>query len=130
MMKFKTDMICSVDPQNKLKQDIGGVYAVRLIKKVKKRPFRNSIWLCEEITDVSPVKNVKVKENLLAPANMSLLRFNIDAPVVNTRDISSLSKIIKLLDRDYCLTHTTKDDLNNVKALLEKLKFYESMRNV
>ena len=128
-MKFKADMICSIDPQNKLKQDIGGVYAVRLIKKVKKRPFGNSIWLCEEVTDACPVKNVKIKENLLAPSNMCLLRFNIDSPVINSIDISSLSKIIQFIDNKDLMTSMNKD-LDNVKALLEKLKFYESMRNV
>lgn len=129
MMKFKPDMICSVDPQNMLKQDIGGIYAVRLMKKIKKRPFGNSVWLCEDVTSASPVNNVRIKEKLLAPSNMSLLRFDINAPVINKKDISSLSKMIRLVD-NHCLMDAMPEDLNNVKALFEKLKFYESMRNV
>lgn len=125
-MKYLKGMICCVDPKNVLHQDTAGVGVVELVKKLSRRPFGGSIWLCKNLEEGSEMKTCRVQERLLAPANMSMFRWPVDTPVINSNDLKALAGAISYLEG----IGSFSNSLNKLKALYEKLEFYNRFREV
>lgn len=115
-MKYIKGLICSVDPENINKQDVRGVHLVSLKKKVKRRPFGNTLWEVEVLDgDNSTGKKVLIAENLLYPENITILRYPL-VPPISDADITLLTNLSK--------------DNNKINALIDKLKFYKELKEV
>lgn len=125
-MKFIKGMICCVDPINIKHQDAAGVGVVELVQKLSRRPFGGSIWLCKNLEEGSTMKQCRVQERLLKPANMSMFRWPVDTPVINSNDLKALSGAISYLDS----LGSFNSSLDKLKALYEKLEFYNKFREV
>ena len=134
MSKFKpiVGMICSIDPKNKLKQDMMEPKIVCLVKRVKYRPFGFSIWDVQEVGEEVYQKPIRCTERLLYPSNMYIARTAIDTPQITMKDIQTLDSVINALS---VLLYTpagkkVPDVVKDVCALKEKLLLYKSMREV
>lgn len=115
-MKYMKGLVCSVDPENINKQDVRGVHLVSLKKKVKRRPFGNTLWEVEVIDgDNSTGKKVLIAENLLYPENFTIMRYHLTPPITD-EDITLLTDLSK--------------DNSKIKALIDKLKFYKELKEV
>lgn len=125
-MKYCKGMICCVDPNNVLHQDTAGVGVVELVQKLQRRPFGGSIWLCKNLEEGSNMKTCRVQERLLKPANMSMFRWPIDTPVINSNDLKALAGAISYLESIGGFSSSR----NTLKALYEKLEFYNKFREV
>lgn len=124
-MKYCKGMICSVDPKNVAHQDAAGVSNVKLVKRIKRRPLGGSIWLCENLEDSIATKTYRIQERLLSPANMSIIRWPIDTPIINSNDLKALAGAIRYLEN-----LNSSNDINSLKALYDKLEFYNKFREV
>ena len=125
-MKFIKGMICCVDPTNIKHQDSAGVGVVELIKRLNRRPFGGSMWLCKNLEEGSNMKQCRGQERRLKPANMAMFRWPIDVPVINSNDLKALAGAISYLDG----LHSFSSSLDKLKALYEKLEFYNKFREV
>lgn len=129
-------LVCTLDANNLLKQDVAGVNEVIVIGRVKRRPFKYDLW---EVYDAATPKNevssapakFTVAENLLLPSGMSIIRHPVDIPTFNELDVAVVEKIIDSFDHitDGRLTINTKD-YDRLKALREKMLFTIKMREV
>ena len=125
-VKIIPGMICSIDPNNTLSQDQSGINHVEIIKRIKYRPFGNSLWKIRILDEFDDSSIGSCVEKYLYPDNMCLIRFPIDMPVINGNDISILTDVIKILHN----MAYPKEKVDRLKALREKLNLYKQMREV
>lgn len=125
--------ICTLDPENKMSQDIGGCLQVEIIKPGTKKTIlgkKENTWVCRNIEDGE--NEVEVPESLLIPSGCVVIRNPPDMPTINDMDIDALSRVISMLDTYKAPNGTGVDSKTNqrLKALREKLIFYGKMRQV
>lgn len=126
-MKFKPmpGMVCTVDPDNRLRQDSTDVQIVSVIRRRKYKPFGNSLWEVRNLDSDNSVDVFICQEKLLFPTNMVINRLPVDLPIITQNDIAILETAITGLCNIY-----NKQTLDKIRALKEKLEFYKSMREV
>lgn len=131
-LKIIPGMCCSVDPKNELKAKETGVTHVIAVRRIKKKPFRNSIWQVRDFDAADNAPMMEIEEFRLWPENMSLIRYPDDMPTVNGADLEALEKAIKFFDEHKSILHLIgeKEDCKRLKALHAKLKYYYEMRDV
>lgn len=134
-LKVIKGMCCSIDPFNELKEKETGVTHVIVLERVKKRPFRNSIWRVQDFDTPGSTKTMDIVEWRLWPENMSLIRYPDDMPTINNADLKAIDALIKLADDDAMLQEFVikcvgEENFNRFKALQVKLKYYYEMRDV
>lgn len=125
--------ICTLDPENKMSQDVGGCLQVEIIRSETKKTIlgrKENTWVCRNIEDGE--NEVEVPESLLIPSGCVVIRNPPDMPTVNDMDIDALSRVISMLDTYKAPNGTGVDSKTNqrLKALREKLIFYGKMRQV
>lgn len=126
--------ICTLDPENKMSQDFGGCIQVEIIRAgSKKNIFGNkeSTWICRNAMSIND-NEVEIPESLLVPSGCVIVRNPPDMPTINDMDIDALSKVIDLLNQYDAPegTEISKETIQRLTALREKLIFYGKMRQV
>lgn len=120
--------ICTLDPYNILKQDDIGVVYVRVVKRIKFKLFKKSIW---EVVDLENEGDVyKIPEYLLYPEGMSVIRYPMDLPTFNDIDLDLCTRLIDSFEGDSETITLRKSDLNRLKALTEKIRLCISLKEV
>ena len=104
--------ICTIDPNNLMNNDSTGLCIVKVIKLLKYKPFGKSIWSVEDVEN-----NIlyEVKENVLSPSGMSIIRHDPNMPIFNDISIDTLNTAINLLSPN------DNNLINRLKALKEKI---------
>lgn len=125
--------ICTLDPENKMSQDVGGCLQVEIIRSGTKKTIlgkKENTWVCRNIEDGE--NEVEIPESLLIPSGCVVIRNPPDMPTINDMDIDALSRVISMLDTYKAPNGTGVDSKTNqrLKALREKLIFYGKMRQV
>lgn len=126
-------MICALDPNNDLGQDIAGCTQVEIIGLASKKNQifgKDNIWICKNVE--IDAQEVEIPERYLIPVAMVIVRNPPDMPTINDMDIEELTKVINLFSNlippdGYGINGTT---VQRLAALREKLVFYEKMRHV
>lgn len=120
--------ICTLDPYNILKQDDIGVVYVRVVKRIKFKLFKKSIW---EVVDLENEGDVyKIPEYLLYPEGMSVIRYPMDLPTFNDIDLDLCTRLVDSFEGDSETITLRKSDLNRLKALTEKIRLCISLKEV
>lgn len=125
-------MCCAINPKNELAQKENDITHVVVIRRVKKKPFRNSIWQVRDFDSADNAPTMEIPEWRLWPENMSLIRYPDDMPTINGADIEALEKAIEFFESHKSILHliNEKEDCKRLKALRAKLKYYYEMRDV
>ena len=115
-MKYIPGLICSVDAKNHFNQDVRGVHLVCLKHKLKRRPFGNTLWKVEVLDgDIANGSDVYISEKFLYPDSMVIIR-NPILPPFTSKDIDLLNSLYK------------ESENKQIKALIDKINFYKSLR--
>lgn len=141
--KIWPNMAVMVDPNNKLKQVDYGLNKAIAIRRVKWRPFGNSIW---EVSDAMANEDNKDKttflpEKYLYPLGIVVVRLPADMPIFNEKDLQNLKMIVGLLDsipdnvvKAYLPQGWSKFDKkeisDRVRAIYLKIKHCKEMRDI
>lgn len=128
-LKIIPGMCCSIDPKNELKEKETSITHVVVIKRVKKRPFRNSIWQVRDIDVTDTTSTMELPEWRLWPENMTIIRYPDDMPSINAMDIGVIDRIIQLSNNSPGI-FLNNNEIKRLKALHTKLKYYHEMRDV
>ena len=118
-------MICTVDPRNITGLDVTYPIQVEVEEKIKSRLFGRSIYRCKNLEPDGSIETLICRKNQLYPANMTVVRYPADLPIINDADVECVKfAISKLSNSD------DKDNVNVVqlKQLYEKLDFCRKMR--
>lgn len=131
-LKIIPGMCCSVDPKNELKAKETGVTHVIAVRRIKKKPFRNSIWQVRDFDAADNAPMMEIEEFRLWPENMSLIRYPDDMPAINGADMEAFDKLLKFIDElpKICEGLIGEKECRRLKALHAKLKYYYEMRDV
>lgn len=126
--------ICTFDTKNLLKKnDINGVVIVEILEELPKKKLFGPRWF--KIIGIDGDKNkldkpVNVPETLLSPIGMCVIRNPSNFPAVNTLDVQVLDYVIKSLTNPTDMIVMNNTQINRLKALKEKLKFYIELTEV
>lgn len=147
--------ICTFDPLNVSKQADSGITLVRLIERVKFKFFGKSLWKVCPYLDTNGEESFICPEYLLYPEGMTVIRYPADTPTFNELDLRALDIIMNQFEKDYMsneqilevgymsssrsaynaasnytLPRMTKNELNRLKALREKIDLSIKMKEV
>ena len=125
-------MCCAIDPKNELAQKENDVTHVVAIRRIKKKPFRNSIWEVRDFDSADNAPTMEIPEWRLWPENMSLIRYPDDMPTINGADMEAMDKLVKFINSQptICKDLIGEEEAKRLKALHAKLKYYYEMRDV
>lgn len=117
--------VCTYDPTNIGKQDdVIGFNRVLVSSIRPKSLFKPRMIVCTPIDQDGYLTDVQivVPEYMLKPDGFMIVRNPVNTPIVNNVDIAALDIFIKAMN-DSNVT-LTKNHLQRLKALREKLNFY------
>jgi len=130
-IKFRPGMICTIDPDNKLKQDTNGLIAVELLSKnEEKSTLFETFWNVRQVDDdIYPDDDSGFicPQKILHPGGMVIIRLPPELPTINQRDLDLMQSAITNIET-YGLFK--EKDLNRLKALNEKLKLSKQLREI
>lgn len=117
--------VCTYDPTNINGQDDVIGFSRVLVSAIKpKLLFKPRMIVCTPIDQDGYITDTQivVPEYMLKPDGFMIIRNPVNVPVVNNVDIAALDIFIKAMnDNNVTLT---KNHLQRLKALREKLNFY------
>lgn len=117
--------VCTYDPTNINGQDDVIGFSRVLVSAIKpKSLFKPRMIVCTPIDQDGYITDTQivVPEYMLKPDGFMIIRNPVNVPVVNNVDIAALDIFIKAMnDNNVTLT---KNHLQRLKALREKLNFY------
>jgi len=131
-LTFEPGMICSIDPNNKLKQDTNSVATVELVEKIpEKSTMFETWWKVRAIDFVNDCREeqeeVEVPESILYPGGMVIIRLPPDLPAINQIDIDLMNLVINIARQSGKFGETA---IKRIVALKEKLELCKRLREV
>lgn len=144
--KFKIwpNMVVMVDPNNEMKQVDYGLNKAIALRRIKWKPFGNSIWeICDynATTGVNKDKTALLPERLLYPLGIVLTRIPADMPIFNEKDLQNLKMAVNLIDNipDNIMkmylpqgysNFDKKEISDRIKAIYIKIKHCKELRDI
>ena len=112
--------VCTVDPNNELKQFDDGEYCVILIKKMNHKLFGNATWKVQKEDGIITY----IKEKYLYPSGMCIVRNPIQMPFFTNAELVSITKLIEVFNnKDTVSTlQFTEEDKRNLAYIAQKMK--------
>ena len=141
--KIWPNMAVMVDPDNEMRQVDYGLNKAIALRRVKWKPFGNSIWeVCDPNTiSTNKGKTALLPERLLYPLGIVITRLPADMPIFNEKDLQNLKMVVSFLDglpdnvvKAYLPQGYSKFDKkeisDRVKAIYLKIKHCKEMRDI
>ena len=143
--KFKIwpNMAVMVDPNNEMKQVDYGLNKAIAIRRVKWKPFGNSLWeVCDpDAVGINKGKTAILPERLLYPLGIVVIRLPADMPIFNEKDMQNLKMAINLIDNipdnviKLYLPHgyskfDKKEIADRIRAIYIKIKHCKELRDL
>lgn len=112
---IESGSICVVDPDNTLKNSVIGPITVVVLKKSKRKHFKQ-YWLVQNT--INEKETFEISEDLLYPSNTTVIRLPVDLPIFTEHDLAVLDFAIQ----------TTKDA--RLGKIREKILLAMKLREV
>lgn len=126
--------VCTFDAENILKKnELNGVITVEIVEEIPKKKLFGPRWF--KVIGVGKdayklPESVDVPETFLSPSGMSVIRNPANFPAVNNLDIQALDYVIKSLENPTDMVVINNKTIARLKALREKMYFYNSFTEV
>lgn len=141
--KIWPNMAVMVDPNNEMRQVDYGLNKAVTIRRVKWKPFGNSIWSVydPQATGDNIGKTAMLPEKYLYPLGIVITRLPADMPIFNEKDLQNLKMIVNLMNnipdnvmKLYLPQGYSKFDkkeiTDRVKAIFLKIKHCKELRDI
>lgn len=144
--KFKIwpNMVVMVDPNNEMKQVDYGLNKAMTLRRVKWRPFCNSIWeICDPDAPEANRNTTFLPERYLYPLGIVVTRLPADMPIFNEKDLYNLKAAIRFFDNipdgvinayipeDWRASKLSKKEISDrIKAIYLKIRHCKELRDI